>query len=205
MRNPLAPALLAILLVPSALAQERPRNPARGWYVGAEAGVSQVDGDFSYEGDVIPFEEEDRALAFHAGYRFNRVVSLGAYIADYGSFSATRQGYAADANVDAFGLQFVGRVPLGEKFGLMGIAMLFCHDMDFTARVPDGSVLEDDGGGINVRFGLGLNYQLNPHLDLRLEILRTDGLSHGFMTLDLGPLDFDGNLNSVTLGMRYKF
>jgi hypothetical protein len=205
MRNALLPALLAALLVSPALAQERPRNPARGWYVGAEAGISQIDGEIRHEEEVVPFNDESRAVSLHAGYRFNRILSLGAYVADYGKFSTRRQGYAAEAEVDAFGVQFAGRVPIGEKLGLMGIVMLFFHDMDFTARVPGGTLLEDNGGGLNTRFGLGLSYQLNPHTEIRLEALRTASLSEGFMTFDFGPLDFEGRLNSVTLGMHYKF
>lgn len=194
-------AVVVFAVAPAAMAQ----NPARGWYVGADAGIAELEGDIEYLDDEIDFKDQSRVITLHAGYRFNRVVSLGMFASDYGSYSESRDGYSSDSNVSAFGVQFTGRVPVGEKVGILGTVMAFFHDVDFTTRVPDGTVYKADGGGLNTRFGLGANYQFNPNVDLRLELQQTRGVNHGFMTFDVGQLRFDGKLTSLTLGLRYKF
>lgn len=198
---------LAAALALCPIVEAKPKNPARGWYVGLDAGTSQLDGDMrDRDNDTsVTFNDDSNAFAAHAGYRFNRFLQLGVFYADLGRYSESDSGYALDADLRAIGIQFTGRIPIGEKFGLLAHVIAMNRRLDISARAPGADGVSEYHGGIVGRWGLGVNYQFNPQWDLRLEHSHSSDVGGSDYIVFPYPLDLKANLRSTTLGVRYKF
>jgi opacity protein-like surface antigen len=193
---------IAIALCPVAQAQ----NPARGWYVGLDAGMSQLDGDLEdLDNDVtVAFNDDSSTFAAHAGYRFNRFLQLGVFYSDLGKYSESRSGYALDVDLRGIGVQFTGRIPISEKVGILAHVIAMNRRLDVSARGPGQVPQSDYHGGIVHRWGLGVNYQFNPQWDLRLEHSHSSDIGGTLWSVGL-DLDLKANLRTTALGLRYKF
>jgi opacity protein-like surface antigen len=199
--------MLAALAVAWCSAAEA-QNPARGWYVGLDAGMSQLDGDLvDRDNEVtVPFNDDSNTFAAHAGYRFNRFLQLGLFYADLGKYSESDSGYTLDADLRGIGLQFTGRIPVGEKFGLLAHVTAMNRRLDVSARVPGEDPVSEYHGGLVTRWGLGMNYQFNHQWDLRLEHSHSSDVGDTWYLSLLGAeIDLKANLRTTTLGFRYKF
>ena len=98
--------LAAVTVACCSVAQAQ--NPARGWYVGFDAGMSRLDGELDDRDNqvTLPFDDDSATFAAHAGYRFNRVLQLGVFYADYGNsyygtpYSSPYYGYGGGVVVE---------------------------------------------------------------------------------------------------------
>lgn len=197
--------MLAVALAMALSTGAQAKNPARGWYVGIDAGTAEMDGSVTAGAvDQFEFDETSPTVTAHAGYRFNRFLQLGAFYSDLGSFSVTRPSYRATADLRAVGVMFNLRIPLGEKFGLHSNISAMNRRLDVSLTEPGEQTVSDYHGGIVARLGIGLGYQMSPQLDFRLDFSRTSGIGDTFYVLG-PPLDFDANLRTLTAGLRYKF
>jgi opacity protein-like surface antigen len=202
MRTTIVAAAMAIAL--STVVEAR--NPARGWYVGLEAGQAEMDGSVTYDFEnQFDFDETSPTITVHAGYRFNRFLQLGAFYSDFGSFSTTQAGYQASADLRAAGVIFNLHIPVGEKFGLHGNVSAMNRRLDFSLTEAGQQPLSDYHGGIVTRLGVGLGYQLTPKFDLRYDFGHTRDIGDTLTLFTLVSLDFKANLSTHTLGLRYKF
>jgi opacity protein-like surface antigen len=136
--------LAAVTVACCSVAQAQ--NPARGWYVGFDAGMSRLDGELDDRDNqaTLPFDDDSATLAAHAGYRFNRFLQLGVFYADYGNFSGRDSGYALDVDLRGVGLEFTLRIPVGEKFGVLGEVFAMNRRLDISAVAPGSSVSDWD-------------------------------------------------------------
>ena len=205
MRTTIFALATALALCP--IVEAKPKNPARGWYLGLDAGASQLDGDVldRETGTHIDFNDDSNSFSAYAGYRFNRFLQLGLFYADLGKYSESDSGYTLDADLRAIGIQFTGRIPIGEKFGLLAQVVAMNRRLDVSARTPGGEIVSDYHGGIVGRWGLGVNYQFNPQWDLRLEHAHSRDVGDSFyLAFPTYRIDLKANLRSTTLGVRYK-
>jgi OmpA-OmpF porin, OOP family len=182
------------------------QNPARGWYVGFDVGMSQLDGDVEdLDNDVtVGFDDDSNTFTAHAGYRFNRFLQLDVFYAALGKFSDSRSGYALDVELRGIGVQFTGRIPISEKVGILAHLISMNRRLDVSARSSGQVPQSDYHGGIVHRWGLGVNYQFNHQWDLRLEHSHSSDIGGTLWSADL-DLDLRANLRTTTLGVRYKF
>jgi opacity protein-like surface antigen len=198
-----------LLIAAAALAVGAPagaKNPARGWFVGLDAGTAQLDGEVIYDGlDTFEFDENSAQVAVHAGYRFSRFLSLGLSFTDFGDFSVTYPDLRLDAQARGVALNFVARIPLNERLGLQATVSVLGRDLEITSREPGEAPLENTTRGLSPRLGLGLGYRISDHLDVRVDFATTPGIGHVFMGMGRPTLHFDGDLDSLTAGVRYKF
>jgi hypothetical protein len=197
---------LAVIMVALVVCPAWAKNPARGWFVGADAGISQLDGDMAYDGRGT-YELDDNAahVNLHAGYRFSRFLSLGASYTDFGNFSARAPDLRLDAEVHGVAVNFVARIPLGERFGLLGNVTALVRDLKIVATEPGQEPFSQTTRGLVTRMGVGLGYKISDHLDVRVDVAHTGDVGHVFMGMGTPTLDFNGDLLSFTTGIRYKF
>ena len=197
---------LAVILLALAVGPAWAKNPARGWFVGADAGISQLDGHVEYDGRG-DYELDDNAahVGVHAGYRFSRFLSLGVSYADYGDFATRAPDLRLDAEVHGVAVNFVARIPLGERFGLLGNVTVLGRDLEITATEPGQEPFSLTTRGLVTRLGLGLGYKISDHVDARVDAAYTGGVGHVFMGMGIPTLHFNGDLLSFTAGLRYKF
>ncbi len=206
MRMTIVALATALALCP--VVEARPKNPVRGWYVGLDAGSSQLDGDIlDRDTDArVPFNDDSNSFTAHAGYRFSRFLQLGLFYADLGKFSESESGYTLDADLRAIGLQFTGRIPIGEKFGVLAQAAIMNRRLNVSARAANGDSESDYHGGLVGRWGLGVSYQFNPEWDIRLEHSHSSDVGDSFyIGFPYYAIDLKANLRTTTLGFRYKF
>lgn len=197
-------AALAVAWCSVAAAQ----NPARGWYVGLDAGKSELYGDLFLVDDevLVPFTDDSHTLAAHVGYRFNRFLQLGMFYADLGEYSERPPGYTLDAHMRGVGIQFTGRIPIGEKFGILAHMTAMNRRLEVTAVSPNQERDNEYHGGVVGRWGLGVNYQFNHNWDLRLEHSHSSDVGDSLYIGYIGAvIDLKANLRTTTLGLRYKF
>ena len=126
-----------------------------GWYMGFNMGSAEVD--------VI--NESDLGYKFYGGYLTD---NFGAEMA----FIGLGDGYTSD-NLDVSGLsfEFIGRLPLGSAFSLLGKFGLFwwtvenCDTGYYWYYCPEGTYND----GSDLTYGLGLQYDVNDRISIRGE------------------------------------
>jgi opacity protein-like surface antigen len=182
------------------------------WYIGAGAGRSTTDAELA-EGrrppvPVVPqssrnaFDRSDAMARIFAGYRFSPHVAIEAGYADYGStrvetsFTAQRSGTLLEAgtmsatrDVRAFGIDLVGRLPVFDRFAILGRAGWASVKADaevatnLESTILAGPFFSDGGSGLSrsassrndtVKLGAGLEWSPLDTLGVRLEWERLD-------------------------------
>jgi len=150
-------AILFGILAVSAIAQEK--KPARGWYVGATAGLSKVSGSRDISKTASTIDDDDQAFGILGGYQFNKYFGLEAGYLDMGSLGFE----SADNNVsvDAVHFSAVGTLPLGQRFSLVG--KLGSARRSLSQKLVEGALEEDTvdesenvvawAGGFQYHFG----------------------------------------------------
>ena len=127
-----------------------------GWYLGFNMGSAEVD--------VI--NESDMGYKFYGGYLGE---NFGAEIA----FVGLGDDYTPE-NLDVSGLsfEFMGRLPLGSSFSLLGKFGIFWWTVDncdpgyyYYYYCDEGTYID----GSDLTYGLGLQYDLNDRVSIRGE------------------------------------
>ena len=215
--RPIAAAVaLAGALVP-ALGHARSPMPAGGeWYLGLTIGSSNV-GDTP---DVVPLtgvsratlvtDERDPGVKVLAGYRFNRHLAIEGGYAWLGQFQFSNQASApaagaltADTRVIGLFVDAVGLLPLGHGFTALAKIGVVGSELR-TTRTVTGQVTPAPGvtttayvDEANLKYGLGLQYELGGRAALRAEWERFVGLG----SAQTGKIDLD--VYSVGLMLRF--
>lgn len=127
-----------------------------GWYAGFNMGSAEVD----------TINESDLGYKFYGGY-------LGENFGAEFSFAGLGDGYTPDdLDVSGVSFEFIGRLPIGSSFSLLGKFGLFWWTVEncdtgyyYYYYCPSGTY--DDGSDLT--YGLGLQYDLNEHVSVRGE------------------------------------
>ena len=107
--------------------------------------------------------------------------------------------------MESAGVNFTGRIPFNERFGLLATVSAQYRKLDITARAPGETPFAQHNRGLVTRVALGLGYQISDHLDARVDYAYTDDIGYVFMMMGTPAVHFDGDLTSLTAGLRYKF
>lgn len=215
-RSIAAAAALACALCP-ALAHARSSPPAGGeWYMGLTVGSSNV-GDTP---DVVPLsgatssvpvsDERDPGVKVLGGYRFNRHVAIEGGYAWLGEFQFSNQASApaagaqtAQMRVIGLFVDAVGLLPLGRGFTALAKVGVVGSEVR-TLRTVTGQVTPAPGlsttayaDEANLKYGLGMQYDLGARAAVRAEWERFVGLGSG----QTGEVDLD--VYSIGLMLRF--
>jgi OOP family OmpA-OmpF porin len=215
-RSIVTAAALALALAP-ALVRAAPSNTAGGeWYMGLTVGSSNV-GDTP---DVVPLsgttssvlvsDQRDPGVKVLGGYRFNRHFAIEGGYAWLGEFQFSNQASApaagaqtAQSRVIGLFLDAVGLLPMGRGFTALAKVGVFGSEVR-TLRTVTGGVIPAPGlsttayaDEANLRYGLGLQYDLSARATVRAEWERLVGVGSG----QTGEVDLD--VYSVGLILRF--
>jgi hypothetical protein len=137
---------------------------------------------------IFKFDDEDKSLQVHGGYKIFKHLAVEARYADFGTFSLQSTGF----DVTAISIHAVGIIPFGESgwelFGQLGLGTV---TFDRT-----GSGDEDQSvaaGGIGVRYSPTQNFSLSIQTDVY--VWEDDSL---------GPV-FDMGVGGTQLALQYIF
>lgn len=169
---------------------------AQGWYIGAGAGQSKLkDSDQALLGTST--DDQDTGWKAFAGYEFTPYVAGELGYADFGKFTGSGPGVSDEWKANAFDLSLVGRLPLPQKFALIGKvgAAHWNVDENFTALGVSASPSEN---GTDVKYGVGAEYDFTRNIGGRLEWERYKNAGDENTT---GKSDLD----LLSLNVMYKF
>lgn len=156
------------------------------YYAGVGVGQSRAMVDDGAIGDrlrangapmsSISVNESDTTFKGFVGYQMNRNfgVEAGYFNLGKSGFTATTPigNYSNERNIDGVNLDLVGKLPMTEKWSALARA-----GANYT-NVKDNSVSTDavrlasgntSEKSLNIRYGLGVQYEVNPSLFIRAE------------------------------------
>lgn len=206
--------LVAVATAASSLTFAENYDYDAGWYLGGNIGQSRshinngriadsvLDDGFIVRS--ITDDDRDTGYKLFGGYQFNKNFALEGGYFNLGEFT-----FSADTiplgtldgtiKLRGYNLDAVGLLPINEKlsaFGRLGITYAETKD-SFNGS---GAVILNDGShsdrNTNAKIGLGLQYALNEHVDLRLEAERYR-LDNSFGSKD--------NIDFISVGAVYRF
>jgi opacity protein-like surface antigen len=222
-----APVVLAVLACATIAPPARAAESATGFYVGAGAGVSRYDIDFSaqvhdaYAGapfTVASAGMTDRggtAATLFAGWQFHRHVAVEAAYAWLGkagaAYTLDRFGtFTRDAEYEASAvtLALVGSWPVHERFTLLvkgGVAFTRLEYRETGAdrgepHAFDAPTLDQTRG----MAGLGATYAIAPQWTVRGEWDRYFDVGRRFALNEDGNGRFDA-IDAFWVGVQYRF
>ena len=171
---------LGLGMVPTASGME-PRPGIQHWYVGGGFGGSDDKG----------LDEDDTGFKVFGGYRANKYLAFEGAIVALGEF---RSGNAFSQNrlsleKDGLSLEFVGILPIGQRFELFGKAGFFVWEVrvdDLCTPFGSGFVCVEDAtldDGTDATYGVGFQAHFTGGWNGRLEWQR-------FMDVGIDDVDF---------------
>ncbi len=203
-------SLLALALISSQFAMAADA----GWYGGLSAGQTRADVDDEkivarllddgFTSATLTQFEKDIGYKLFLGYQLNDNLAI-----EGGAFTLGEFGYMAemvpratmrgDARMLGANLDLVGLWPLGEKFSLIGrVGAIYARTRDqFSGGGPVIiNPFNTEESEFSYKFGAGLQYEISPQWDLRLEAER--------YRID-DAVGSDGDIDMVSLGVIYRF
>jgi hypothetical protein len=207
---------LACLVSTSAMAQAN--GGSRNFYVGADAGWSNLhdSGDFDVQAGVDDDESTTFSVAF--GYRFNRHFSLEAGYTDLGEFDSSPSvacpaiyppgacpAFDARTSIDGVMVNAVGTWPVAKHFQLEASAAAIYREVEYSYRGASGSGSSSEKGTV-WKLGVGVGVPINDRLEVGLELAqyREVGIRFGAGASDVQTTN-DGYATVITLGARLFF
>jgi OmpA-OmpF porin, OOP family len=207
-RLSLSLSIAAMFAGPYALADDA------GWYAGADVGRSQAKIDdaritsgllgagFATTG--ISDRDRDTGYKVFGGYQFNRNFALEAGYFDLGKFGYTATTTPAGTldgsiKLKGFNLDLVGTLPLAAKFsvfGRVGVADAQARDNFSGTGAVNVTNPSPSQRATNLKYGLGLQYDLTRSLATRIEGER--------YRID-DAVGNKGDINLISVGVVYRF
>jgi len=210
----------AALLTGTALAQQPQGKPGK-YYVALDVGRSRIEA--GHGGFLVPVEgiQHGNDVGFKAlfGIQISRYFAVEAGYTHFGSFDAEDVPYNClpgstppctydiEAGVHGPSTNIVGLWPFAERWSLSARVGAQYAQSSLRARDPDvpGSETDSDESSWGLLYGVGLNYQLNPHTRVRLNWEQNDQLSVGlYLGGGVGFYEL-GSSRLTSLGLDYRF
>ena len=221
--------LLAIMAL-AALDAQAQSTP---WYAGVAIGQAKTSGDLvSNREDTIynatnlatSFDDTDTAFRAFGGYRFNEHFALEANYTDFGKQRTVTNfdvpggitgsgSLSVDRQVQGFGLDLVGTMPVAERFSVFARLGAFYSQTKADGEIAGDIYFTDGAGGTtrhrkvsetNFSFGLGATYAFDAQWSARLEWQRVTNVGKNFgpgVSNGTGEADMD----AIWLAVLYRF
>lgn len=146
-------------------------------------------------------ENSDNAWKIYLGIPFNKNLGLELGYAKLGDqyITGLRSGVAASsrATSTAYLIDLIGNYDINDKFSLLGKAGI--HRWGVNDDTTVGGVGATNGAdGFDFTYGLGMQYNLNNDVGLRLEWDKVNNMGHEGTT---GKID----ASLISIGIVYKF
>ena len=184
------------------------------WYIGGNIGQSRAKIDVNSISSALKgagfnssINEDDKGDAYKllGGYQFNKNFAVeGGYfnLGDFGYTATTVPAGSLNGKIKLQGLNIdaVGILPFDNKFSLFGrLGLQYAQAQDAfssTGAVPTPTNPNAKKDALNYKAGLGLQYDFNKSLGMRIEAERyriNDAIGN------------DGDINAYSLGLVYRF
>jgi OOP family OmpA-OmpF porin len=185
------------------------------WYVGGNIGQSRAKIDdaqitsqltgISLPPSSISDDNSNTAFKLFGGYQFNKhfAVEAGYFnLGEFGFMATTVPAGTLSGKIKVQGLNVdaVGILPLDHKFSVFGrLGLQYAQTKDnfsSTGAVPVLSNANPSKNALNYKAGLGVQYDFNQSLGMRIEAER--------YRID-DAINNKGDINMYSLGLVYRF
>jgi opacity protein-like surface antigen len=216
-------AVTAVLLSVSALAAPDPgTQPSGKFYVGLDAGSSQLDASLSeqfFGPEISQHTGNDIGYRLRLGVQASRYFAAEIGFIDFGEFALRDIPYACapqqpgpctyDINSATQGpfANIVVSWPFAQRWALNGRVGGYYADITTSERDPDvpGTEQEYHDSGIGFSIGAGLSFQINPRMKISADWGKYDLIEFA-PTLSGGIGAYDvGSASLASLGFAYRF
>ncbi len=220
---------LSVLALPTAFAQ----SPLANLYVGVGAGTSrvgsissQIADSFTAAGQAaagtlssVREDRSDTGYKIFLGYKFASALAVEASYADFGKFRATYSlnkvtpiTQYASWSASALSIDAIATASLHPTFdvylrGGVGLAKLRYSEFRPDADVGDREFTAPKSNQARPHLGLGVQWNANRNVGVRLEWERTFGLGRTFSFIGADPTRSNGKLDYdvLSLSALYKY
>jgi OOP family OmpA-OmpF porin len=180
---------LAILFVAALVYSQAAQG--QGLYVGTELGRSAYSDDINADAEIIHLDGDATSFRVAVGYDVNRYFSVeGGYIdfgkIDFGNVDVGGITGSVDAQADGTEFSIIGRVPVGDRFSLMGRAGLLWWDAKTQVLGVSNHLSKKDSF-----LGVGGEFSATEKL----------GITAGWARYKLDSDDID----YLSIGLRFRF
>lgn len=197
--------LLLLLLAPLTFAQT---GDDRGWLLGCEVGISQID---------LPEDDEEGMGGIFGGYRFNRYLGIEAgfnHFATFESGEVLRRGerHEVEKSIDGARIMVMGMLPVSDQFSFFGKLGVFhgfeTEIIDYDDDDDDYSIKhdEDDTGPA---IEAGFLFKIHPRWEMVFSAGRYSASVIDFnVGTNNGDITIEGDgdeIDFVKVGVAYKF
>lgn len=191
--------ILLLLLSASAISATAEDN---GYYVGANFGVANVQGNGSYSRDVFTGANSNAfGLGVNAGYSFDKNLALEANYLMLPGYSYSYLGKITSVWSESFLLATVkGTLPLSNNINLFGKFGAGLNFSDQKLKSDDVADYHSSGTNFAEMLGFGVSYNITKQVTLKLE----DDYLMSPQKDDSHSLGM-GNANYVNFGVEYKY
>lgn len=196
--NGLAITALAVTLTAGAVTTASAEEELYNW-----AGVSLGKTDFNYNtlNGITPgsIDNSGNAFKIYMGFPITKNIGLEVGYMDLGKGSISgATGDTSETHArQVYNFDLVGNYDINESFSLFGKAGIYRWGMH-SDKVVSGTRSTFDDDGFELTYGLGLQYNPNREVGLRLEWERFNNLGFKGTT---GETDAD----LISIGAVYKF
>jgi len=169
--------------------------PQTGAYAYSQAskiyiGADYVYSDIKYKNNTL-YEMDDPYSSISPVIGFNAYgIGLEAFY-QISDKQINTHGY--EATLSAYGVDLMGEAPLSDNFSF--IVSIGLANYKFKIKQPNGWKYDQDANG--PRFGIGLQYEILPHIALRT-------MFH-YTALNSGSTDFYEAVSEISGGVRILF
>ncbi|MES1982166.1 MAG: outer membrane beta-barrel protein [Pseudomonadota bacterium] len=199
---------LAVVASPAVMAEQTP------WYGGINAGQSKAKIDDTrirdglqqggFTTSSISHDDHDTGYKIFAGYRVNRNFAVEGGYVDLGKFGFTAATVppgtlTGDIKIKGLNIDVVGFLPVTDKFSVFGRAgVIYAQTRDSFRGTGAVNVLNPNPSKnhADLKFGLGVQYDVSDALGLRLEAERyrvNDAVGN------------TGDVHLISAGLVYRF
>jgi len=142
-------------------------------------------------------ENSDNAWKIYLGIPFNKYLGLELGYAKLGDQTIRSATSSSRATSTAYLFDLVGNYDINESFSLLG--KLGMHRWGVNDDTTKGAVGATNGAdGFDFTYGMGVQYNVNKDVGLRMEWERINDMGHEGTT---GKIDAD----LITIGVIYRF
>ncbi len=162
-------------------------------YIGASAGIGQMDADIDCEG-ASECDDSSGGGKLYAGFKVSENVAFEGSYTKFGKFSASGGGTSLDITGTSFGISVVMLGDLSPNLTgalRLGVAS---NKTKLDVSVPGGGG-SDEESNVAASFGLALGYRVTKALSIEGGI--------DFSQFEYDDLKADGRLFSI--GLKYEF
>ena len=172
-----------------------------GWYLGGSWGSSKIEPKLDNYKLAGSQDTRSGGYKVSAGYQFNPTWAAELQYQELGKWSYSEATQTLEAKVSGWGFAGLARLPLADRFSLIGKVGLMDQSFNVSGKTTAGGSQSKSIRKTTPLIGAGVEYSLSPALALRAEYEY-----FGVPTLaESGNQKIKAYTSLLSVGLQYRF